>query len=157
MSPRVRVPARVPGDGASRLRGAAGRYFPVKNPGTRPYTRGFHAAWVGTWGPIGDGHSRLGRLALRIEKEILDDLGPSLTPLVRRRVKHVAALGALCEMTRKTFGIDPKSTRRAVSVAARTFANELARLRALVPGVPETPEQAFAARVRGNRANGARS
>jgi hypothetical protein len=118
----------------------------------RPYTKGWRPEWKGEWGPLRDGHSRLGRLAKTIEREILDELPADLSPLLRRRVKAVAAAGALAEMARQTFGVDPKVTRRTVTVAERHFAAELARLRDTTPGIPDTPEDAFASLVRGNGA-----
>jgi len=98
----------------------------------RPYTRGWVAPWRGQDGPIDDGHSLLGRLALRIEAELLEEYIAD-TPLRRRRVRQAARLAALAERTLAAIGREAKATRRAAT------ALQAAADRALATLTPKAP------------------
>jgi hypothetical protein len=67
---------------------------------------------------------------------------------MRRQVKHVAALGALAGKARLTLGEDPKSTPHLVTLSAKMFERELARLRSVAP-TAGTVEDRFAEAVGG--------
>lgn len=102
---------------------------PERN-GHRPYTAGWRAPWRGQWGPIDDGHSRLGRLARQIEHELLAEYDAS-TPLAARRITQAARLAALAEATLSSIGRDPKATRRAATALEAAAGRVLDRLEKL--------------------------
>lgn len=107
--------------------------------GRGPYTAGSKAPWRGDWGPIGDYHSRLGRLARKIELQLASEYDVS-RPLWASRVREAAELKALAQRARDLLGIDPKATLR--SVTAATMAAE--RLLNKVPqsgARPMTPDE----------------
>ena len=94
----------------------------------RPYTRGWRAPWRGQWGTFADGHSRLSRLATRIERELAAEYLAE-SPLERRRLARAARFSALADSILATIGQDSKSTRRAACQAERAADAILARLR----------------------------
>jgi hypothetical protein len=63
-----------------------------------PYRRGWRAPWRRQWGAFSDGHTRLSRLAKRIERELLEEYVVD-TALKLRRVRAAARYSALAEMT----------------------------------------------------------
>ena len=93
-----------------------------------PYTRGWKAPWRQQWGPITDGHSKLARLARKIELELIEEHNPK-TPHHHRLVRRAAILQALAEQTSATLGADPKSTRRTLTALERSAEAKLAPLR----------------------------
>ncbi len=89
--------------------------------------------WRGTWGPLNDYRSRLGRLVKAIEKELVAEYGP-ITARQRRIVKNVARLEALAVMTGDEMGNDPKATRRALTSLERAAVSKLGQLKASFNG-----------------------
>ncbi len=91
--------------------------------GVPPYSRGWRAPWRGQWGPLADGHSRLGherkRQAAQLEAQYP---GPDLLGL-----RHEAAeLRAIASMLRAQLGLDPKATVRKLTAVQKTAAATLA-------------------------------
>jgi hypothetical protein len=99
----------------------------VTDDAPRPYTRGWRAPWRRGWGSFADGHTRLSKLARRIEREIQADYVLT-SPLDRRRAREAARLMALSEQTLATVGVDPKSSRRLATALSKTAEGKLARL-----------------------------
>jgi hypothetical protein len=93
--------------------------------GRAPYTRGWLAPWRGQWGPLADGHSRLGRERKRQEARLLQEY-PGQDPLDLRR--EAAELRAIAAMIRAQFGLDAKVTVRKVTAVQKTAAMTLALL-----------------------------
>ena len=87
--------------------------------------------WVGEWGDLKNGLSKLSKLAKRIEKEIMEGYEPLFSPLQRRLIRAAAEYGALAEQARASFGIDPTVTRRTITVLTRGFQHYLANLETL--------------------------
>lgn len=125
-----------------------------ENGGPRPYTRGWVAPWKGAWGTLRDDHSAGSRR--RSKTRSLAELPAELFPLIHRRVKAVAAHGALAEQARELVGVDARINRRVVTVLARSFEAELARCGAATGAPDDTPEETFASRVRASATNGAK-
>jgi hypothetical protein len=88
---------------------------------------GSATGWAGTWGPMGDGRSKLARLARRIERELLE-VYVAATPLAARLVRAAARLSAMSEMTLLGVGQDAKCTRRGASALSAAAEKQLARL-----------------------------
>src|SRR5262249_44983440 len=110
------------------------RETPMTRPAPRPWpkgqphpTRGTRHAWRGHWGDFTDGRSKLSRLALRIERELLLEYS-AVTPLHRRRVTAAARFMALAEQTLLAIGTDRKATRRAVTALQLSADRQLAGL-----------------------------
>jgi hypothetical protein len=100
-------------------------------------------------GAFGDGRSRLSRLAARIEDELRGTYRIE-TALDAHRMGLPARYFALAENTLDTMDSDPKATRRTATALQKTAELTLAGLRANTAPAA-SPEQEFAARVRGNR------
>jgi hypothetical protein len=81
------------------------------NGGVKPYGRGWRAPWRGQWGPVNDGHSPLGRLAKRIEKELSEEFDTS-RPRAARLVRMAAVFEALSAECLDRLGMDAKATTR---------------------------------------------
>ena len=101
-----------------------------------PYGRGWQAPWRGTWGPMGDWHSKLGRLASREEGQ-LAQLYPGADPLGLRR--EAAELRAIAKMLRSQIGFDPRVTIRKVTALEKVADGKLARLEALAGRNGQSP------------------
>ena len=103
-------------------------------------------AWRGTWGPLTDGRSRLGRLVKEIEQELVKEHLGSEThdpttgkrhtdkPRQRRLLRRAAKLEALAEQTADTLGVDPKATKRSLTALERAADNKIAQVRASFNG-----------------------
>ncbi len=89
--------------------------------------------WKGTWGPLNDYRSKLGRLVKAIEKELTEEHGP-FTERQRRIAKSVARLEALATMTGDEMGKDPKATRRTLSALERAALSRLTQLKSSLTG-----------------------
>ncbi len=89
--------------------------------------------WRGTWGPLNDFRSKLGRLVKAIEKELTAEYKP-VTARQRRIVRGVAQLEALAAMTADTLGKDDKSTRRTLTALERSALSKLGQLKASLNG-----------------------
>jgi hypothetical protein len=95
--------------------------------GVVPYTKGWQAPWRGEWGPLRDGHSRLGHERRR-QAAVLAEQYPGPDPLGLRA--EAADLRAIAVMMRARLGFDPDVTPRklaAVQKAARGALHLLAR------------------------------
>jgi hypothetical protein len=95
------------------------------SPGRKPhlpYSKGWRAPWRGDWGGFGDGHTKLAKLAARIEKEYLD-IYVAETPGDRRSLWRAAKMAAVAEMQLDRFNVDGKvsvsRTTRPAMVAER--------------------------------------
>ncbi len=91
--------------------------------------KGSRTPWRGGWGPLGDGRSKLARLARQIERELLEADHPA-TAHHRRLVRRSACLEALAEACGAQLGSDPKATRRALTALEKAADSKLAPLRA---------------------------
>ncbi len=105
---------------------ARARTYRKKGPNLRK-------AWRGTWGPLNDYRSRLGRLVKAIEKELVAEYGP-ITARQCRIIKNVARLEALAVMTGDEMGNDPKATRRTLTALERAAVSKLGQLKASFNG-----------------------
>jgi hypothetical protein len=114
-----------------------------------PYSAGWRAPWKGQWGPIDDGHSRLGRLAARILKELRLEYCAD-TPLAARRLRLAAAQMALAEMTLTRIGRDKKATRRVVVSYQAAADRLLAQVQAIDGRRKPTPSLADLAALAAN-------
>ena len=95
--------------------------------GKAPYSAGARAPWRGDWGPISDYHSRLGRLARRIELQLLVEYDGT-RPLWASRIREAAELKAHAQRARSLLGVDPKVTLRSITVATMVAERLLARV-----------------------------
>jgi hypothetical protein len=99
------------GNGPSPTNGLSSATLPA------PYRKGWRAPWRGQWGPITDGNSRLGRLADRIERQLVTEYDTT-RPLWASKIREVAELKALAQRARDLLGIDPKVTLRQITAAS---------------------------------------
>ena len=91
--------------------------------GPAPYTRGWRAPWRGEWGPLGDGHSRLGRERRR-QEQALETRYPGDDALGLRA--EAAALRAVAAMLRAQLGVDPRVTVRKITAAQKAAGHAFA-------------------------------
>jgi hypothetical protein len=91
--------------------------------GPAPYSRGWLAPWRGDWGPLADGHSRLGRERKR-QAALLAARYPGPDALGLRA--EAAELRAIATMLRAQLGLDPKVTVRKLTAVQKTAGATLA-------------------------------
>lgn len=95
-------------------------------PNPPPNTRGWRAPWRGTWGPFNDGRSRISRLARKLERELLEEHGPWISPAQARRAKMAARFQALAEQVAATLGTNSRATPRTLARLQREADVQLA-------------------------------
>jgi hypothetical protein len=100
----------------------------TSRPALRPYTKGWKAPWKHQWGPLGDGHSKLGRLRKNIERKLIKEYAPA-SDTQEDLVRDAAELLAVARMISQDIGVDPKANPRKVSVLRKTATGILREMR----------------------------
>ena len=102
-------------------------------PPKRPlFNKGFHEEWVGSWGRLNDGRSKIARRKKSHLNDLETEYGPFRTRGNRRRAEKIATLRALADKMEDTMGEDPKATVRNFAVLTKLASYEEARLLASV-------------------------
>lgn len=88
---------------------------------------GTPTGWAKTWGPMGDGRSKLRRRSHVIEAALRAEYAAD-TALDGRRVRQAAHFMALAESVLDQVGTDPKATPRRAAILERAALGQLSGL-----------------------------
>ena len=92
-----------------------------------PYTKGWVAPWRGQWGPLHDGHSKLGKLRKKALAQLTKQCRPQ-TEDQQDAIGDAADLLAMARMMSQQLGRDPKATPRKVSSMHKAVASIMGRV-----------------------------